>query len=72
MQVLVYPHEPDCCHAEMPSADDRTLCGLWLEADDVADIPRSAELRPGRVSCPDCIAIVEFCRQLPKAWKAPQ
>lgn len=56
------------------SGDDRTLCGLALEGEcaDGEKAEPNTLLSAGRVTCPDCIRIVRYCRTIPKKYLEDQ
>lgn len=52
------------------SGDDRTLCGLAFEGECARGVQSepSTLLASGRVTCPDCIRIVRYCRTIPAKY----
>ena len=49
-------------HAEGHSGNDYTLCGLTLDRD--STVIKSHEVITGKITCPECIAIIKHCKTL--------
>lgn len=49
-------------HADGHSGNDYTLCGLTLDGD--STVINSHEVITGKITCPECIAIIKHCRTL--------
>lgn len=69
MKTLIFPSEPGVLHATHPGGIGTTLCSDATEGVNGDD---EAFERAGRVSCPRGIAIIEWCRTMPRTWRAPQ
>ena len=45
--------------------EDRTLCGIAEEGDDVFSLSlENAEFLEGKITCPDCIKIIKYCKSI--------
>lgn len=52
--------DPSIMHMDGPGGCDFTLCGITLDRD--SQTAGDYELVNGKVTCPQCVAIIKHCR----------
>ncbi len=57
---MYYEHDKGIVHCEAAHGSDYTLCGFTLDGDQ----GEISEVIGKKISCGDCISIIQFCRDI--------
>lgn len=67
MRVSIKTASDHCTHLAGHSGMGVTICGLEMDGDPQLGIEPS-QGSDRRINCPQCLGIIQGCREIPKRW----
>lgn len=66
-RVLIRTSSDFCIHLAGHSGMGVTICGMEMDGDSSVGID-PAQNSDRRINCPQCLVIIQGCREIPKRW----